>query len=1371
VYGQTTFVWTNQTDSGTSSQIGVAANWNPNGVPNPNSNVGNPGDVLDFAGQTIGPLYIDADGPMNGGSSAGVVGLVIHMESTQTSPVNVYYQTTSPGAFNGTAVRCANVQVDSGAGQLSIGNTNANSAIYTVWGGTAGQIHTFINNSATPVVLYPGWRIAMGGGGAHTFDFSGTGNWLITNSLVTVNGSPTIVQVDGPGTVIWQYGNVPAVVQNSQIQGPVNINGGTMILESGNLLNNLTASQNMLNNGVFQYYGQTNAVGSVDSGTISLNISGTGGIQIGSGALTLSGNSTYSGTNILKGGELIAGSVETANPSGPLGEPVTSDSISFQGGVLGYSAFNGFDYSGRFDTAPGQQYQIDTAAQNVTYTNGLTSSGGTLAKLGGGSLTLAGADTYGGLTHVAGGKLVLAGTASSGNITVDDSAALGVVENGTAFTPNTLTLGTNFGAIFEANNVTNKTAVPMHPANLVSVGTTTVNVNNGRFRNIGDTFPLLTWGSGTAPGTSLAFLGGAGGHLVTNGSTLNLVIDQPPYVWTGANNGSWDTTTANNWTFSGSSAVWANGNYALFDDSLTANNNVTISGVVSGKTITFANVNTNYTLTSSAGNNLGGTTSLTMAGSGTNTLTGGANTYTGVTTITGGGVLQVGTLANGGLASDIGAATSNATNLVFNGGTLQYTGTGANIDRLFSLGTGGGIIDNEGSGTLVLNNTGLIGLSSSGPRNLTLRGIGTADTFAGVLGDGGGPTTLTKNDTGIWILTGTNTYSGGTTLVGGELIVGTGGSGGTLGLGPVNNATGIDINRGGTLTIPGVISGAGVLTNDGSGTTILANNNTYSGITEINHGTLQLGNGGTAGSLNTAAAIDNESLLFFNSSGTHIYNGVISGAGNVIAGGGGLTAAFAANTYTGWTLINSGSIFQPCTGNQGALVSSVITNNGILRLVRQDNGVFTYPGNIVGGTGILQVGANNFNPGDVTLTGQLTITNGIFIGANILILGDNSTPGSGSVSNLLGKTAVTFTNNFTTTDDNMRILEFNRVDDFTFNGNIVTNFASPQNNRGVVLLNGSATVTLTGNNTYGGGTTNINGGLQIGNGGSTGSVGSGPVALNNGNKGLPLLINRSGTLAIPGPISGPGVNLNVIGGATVILGGTNTYNGVNAATNSSLFINVSDASTSTYVTNGMFGGVGTIAGPVTLDKGTTLYVSSTPSPGAIGTLTINNNLTLGGSNFVFEVNRSASPSNSFVNVAGTLASSGPGFLVITNVGPNLRPGDKFTLFNQPLPNGASINVSGGRATWVNNLAVDGSVSVATVAPPPTLNFTVNGAGTSLTFSWSDSLSIFKLQSQTNSLNSGLTNKWVDYPGGATSPVTVPIVRTNATAFFRLISVP
>jgi fibronectin-binding autotransporter adhesin len=619
-------------------------------------------------------------------------------------------------------------------------------------------------------------------------------------------------------------------------------------------------------------------------------------------------------------------------------------------------------------------------------------------------------------------------------------------------------------------------------------------------------------------------------------------------------------------------------------------------------------------------------------------------------------------------------------------------------------------------------------------------------------------------------LTGTNTYSGGTTLATGELIVGNGGSGGTLGLGPVNDATGIDINRTGTLTIGGEITGIGSVTNDGPGTVILANNNSYSGGTTINNGTLQLGNGGGTGSLNPGAAIVDDGLLTFNSSGTHSYSGIISGTGNMIVGGGGLEQCFGANTYSGWTLINANTIFQPCNGNQGALVTSGITNNGILRLTRQDNGIFTYSGNIVG-TGKLQVAANNNNAGDMTLTGSNSFTGGIYIGDNGLILGDNATPGSGAFTG-----NVTFTNNFTTTDDNARTLNLNRVDNFTLSGNIVTNFATPQNNRGIVQLSGSAVVTLTGNNTYGSGTVVSNGTLQVGNGGSTGSVGTGPINFVNGNGSNPFLINRSGTLNIPGNISDAlgTVPLVAIGGVTLIMGGADTYGGATTVTNSSLFVDNTNASSSIYITNGMFGGVGTIAGPVTLDTGATLYVASTPSPGVLGTLTINNNLTLSGGNFVFEVNRSAAPSNSMVVVAGTLTSTASsGSLVVTNVGPNLHPGDRFVLFSQPLTNGALINVSGGRATWTNGLAVDGSVGVVTVSPPPILSVTNLGTG-GLKFAWSDSLSIFKLQWQTNSLSKGIQTTWSDYPGGGTSPVTVPymFLRTNSqAAFFRIISVP
>ena len=79
-----------------------------------------------------------------------------------------------------------------------------------------------------------------------------------------------------------------------------------------------------------------------------------------------------------------------------------------------------------------------------------------------------------------------------------------------------------------------------------------------------------------------------------------------------------------------------------------------------------------------------------MAGPATLTLTGSANRYTGVTTISG-GVLSVSTIAYGGLPSSIGASTNDPSNLVLAGGTLQYTGAGAITDRLFTLTSPGGV--------------------------------------------------------------------------------------------------------------------------------------------------------------------------------------------------------------------------------------------------------------------------------------------------------------------------------------------------------------------------------------------------------------------------------------------------------------------------------------------------------------------------------------------------------------------------------------------------------------------------------------------------------------------------------------------------------
>ncbi len=77
------------------------------------------------------------------------------------------------------------------------------------------------------------------------------------------------------------------------------------------------------------------------------------------------------------------------------------------------------------------------------------------------------------------------------------------------------------------------------------------------------------------------------------------------------------------------------------------------------------------------------------------------------------------------------------------------------------------------------------------------------------------------------------------------------------------------------------------------------------------------------------------------------------------------------------------------------------------------------------------------------------------------------------------------------------------------------------------------------------------------------------------------------------------------------------------------------------------------------------------------------------------------------------------------------------------------------------------VSDGAVTMPPTLHYAISGSpgSQSLEFHWTGS---FKLQWQTtNTLSAGLTTNWVDYPGGGSSPVSVPVGSGMGSAFFRL----
>ncbi len=275
----------------------------------------------------------------------------------------------------------------------------------------------------------------------------------------------------------------------------------------------------------------------------------------------------------------------------------------------------------------------------------------------------------------------------------------------------------------------------------------------------------------------------------------------------------------------------------------------------------------------------------------------GANTYTGATIIRG-GVLSTASLANGNSTSGIGNSPSTAPALVLDGGTLQYTGAGVSTDRSFVLTTNGGGIDASGSGPLVF--------STSSNVMLVPPPIVASGPLAGT-----GARAIT--------LTGTNTNQN---VFAGQIVDGTG--------------------------------GATSLVKNGAGWWTLTNNNTYSGSTTVNGGTLTL-------SAATNNNIASSTLINVGASGLLDLSGLNSST-LVLAGG---------QTITGPGLVSGSITASALAGIQPGTVASGLAGTGA--------------SNISGGLALLGNSSLNFG-----LNGSNGTANTINVGGTLTL------PGSGT---------------------------------------------------------------------------------------------------------------------------------------------------------------------------------------------------------------------------------------------------------------------------------------------------------------------------------------------------------------------------------------
>lgn len=342
-----------------------------------------------------------------------------------------------------------------------------------------------------------------------------------------------------------------------------------------------------------------------------------------------------------------------------------------------------------------------------------------------------------------------------------------------------------------------------------------------------------------------------------------------------------------------------------------------------------------------ANNTTGG---ITAIGGGQLTVSG-ANSYAGVTTVTGTGTILASTAALGNIGTaggfGLGDATSTATNaasIVINGATLRTSiASPQTTDRLFTVTQNGGQLDsNHGTAanTITWTNTNSIAYSGSGARTFTLGGANTGDnTFAPQIGDGtGGATTLGKTGAGKWIVTNTlNSYTGGTNIGAGILAFNTGntlGSSGSI-----------------TFTGASTLFWNGTNTDDLSSRLVLANGITGTVDTGANNVTFASAvgtSGGTTGVLNKAGA----GALTLNANATH--------TGGTTLTAGTLNLGIAGAVGTGLFTIGAGTLDN--------------TSGSAMTLA--DNPAQSWSGNFT------FTGTNNLNlgTGAVTLTAARTVT-------------------------------------------------------------------------------------------------------------------------------------------------------------------------------------------------------------------------------------------------------------------------------------------------------------------------------------------------------------------------------------------------------------
>lgn len=617
---------------------------------------------------------------------------------------------------------------------------------------------------------------------------------------------------------------------------------------------------------------------------------------------------------------------------------------------------------------------------------------------------------------------------------------------------------------------------------------------------------------------------------------ITLSVGSENRTWTGENGTLWDINSSQNWQEG--DKLFYQLDAVTFND--TGAGDVAVTGVLLPASITIDS-SSDYNFTAEAGSYIAGTTTLIKSGTGTATI-GGSNTFSGGITIAGG------TLRGGSFSQSFGANGQIIT--VESGATLDFNSANSasrDFNAIVSgagVGNAGAVVNNgptgptNGLGALTLTGDASIGGTSQWDVRPIVAGTGLLD-LAGH--------TLTKvGANNINIADSTISADGSIRIDEGSI---------TISRSVVNGAGSVNVNAGGMLRLMNYTSGS------------------FSKSIDVASGGT-LSQGGADFTLDSPVTVTGDTLLESTSNTLTVAN-PITGTGNIEKTGAGTVVLPATLAHSGSTAISAGALYlNSNTSTAIDLTAHPISGQGLLSFGRTGGSVDTvysltgnsnFEGNIRVLTGNLRISSagslgNAPAPKTITMINrgagfQLDGSGGdVNIPAGFDFIISNDVPESPAIGNIAGNNTINgtiainigggggtvsvFGGSLTLAGDisNASTPRSIILGGANGSGKITGTISNGSNALGVDKV-GPNTWTLTADNVHTGATTISSGTLQIGDGGPSGSLGSGNV-VNNGS----LVIDRSDDYYITNLISGSG-SFTQSGAGTSYFGADNTYTG------------------------------------------------------------------------------------------------------------------------------------------------------------------------------------------------------------------------------------